>query len=55
MMIPPLEDLSNILQSSGTDNDFLARSTNLLLSEMTSEKQGAIAKGAIISLLFGGG
>jgi len=54
-MIPPLEDLSNILQSSGTDNDFLARSTNLLLSEMTSEKQGAIAKGAIISLLFGGG
>eukprot|EP00555_Chaetoceros_dichaeta_P014154 CAMPEP_0198252700 /NCGR_PEP_ID=MMETSP1447-20131203/3183_1 /TAXON_ID=420782 /ORGANISM="Chaetoceros dichaeta, Strain CCMP1751" /LENGTH=219 /DNA_ID=CAMNT_0043938055 /DNA_START=70 /DNA_END=726 /DNA_ORIENTATION=+ len=55
MMVPPLEDLSNILQSSGTDNDFLARTSNLLLSEMTSEKQGAIAKGAIISLLFGGG
>lgn len=52
MMMPPLEELSNMC---GGGVEGILTNTNILLSELTAEKQGELAKGVVITLLFGGG
>lgn len=53
MMIPPIEELSNVC-GSGTTEEFSTH-TSMFLSAFTAEKQGSLLKSVVITLLFGGG
>lgn len=55
MMVPiPLEELTNLLDGGGT-TDIPFKDSSLLLSALTAETSGDVAKAAVITLLFGGG